>query len=65
MITSAQYLEYAQECMTWARASRNDLYREALLQLAATYMAAAIKAQNPPVYVEQSSPSDRLSLAGP
>jgi hypothetical protein len=57
---SAQdYLEYADECMEWAKTARSDRERGIFLQMAQTWMQAATLAGGVPV-----QPSPPIDTAG-
>lgn len=44
MSTADQYREYADECFGWARTAKTEREREIFLQMARTWLAAAVRA---------------------
>jgi hypothetical protein len=46
--TSKEYRQYADECFGWAKSAKSDSAREIFLQMAETWLEAAILAVNEP-----------------
>lgn len=44
MSLTEQYRAYADECFGWARTAKNDREREIFIQMAQTWLAAAVRA---------------------
>jgi hypothetical protein len=49
MESAEQFREYAEECLSWAKTARSDRERETFLQMARTWMEAAMLAADGPV----------------
>ncbi len=47
MASANQYLQYADECLKWAKEAPSDEDREALIRLAQDWLLAATKAEPP------------------
>jgi hypothetical protein len=45
MATSKEYREYADECFGWAKTAKSDRERDVFLQMARTWLEAAIRAE--------------------
>lgn len=45
MATSKEYRQYADECFGWAKSAKSDSAREIFLQMAETWLEAAILAE--------------------
>ena len=43
MSKSAEFREYADECMGWAKTAKSDRERETFLQMAKTWLEAAVR----------------------
>jgi hypothetical protein len=44
MASATEFREYARECMDWARTARSERERAIFLEMAQTWLAAAMKA---------------------
>lgn len=53
MSSAKEFREYADECMGWAKTARSDQEREIFLQMARTWMQAAVLASDAPVQQDQ------------
>jgi hypothetical protein len=57
MDSAKQFQEYAEECLDWAKSARSDQEREIFLQMAQTWMEAAMLASKEPSLSERRPPS--------
>jgi hypothetical protein len=56
MESAKQFQEYAEECLDWAKSARSDQEREIFLQMAQTWMEAAILTSKEPALPERRPP---------
>ena len=56
MESAKQFQEYAEECLDWAKSARTDQEREIFLQMAQTWMEAAMLASKEPALPERRHP---------
>jgi hypothetical protein len=57
MITAAEYREYAHECARWAAETKSDEMRNAFLDMANHWLAAALKVDGLITPVESEAPA--------
>jgi hypothetical protein len=53
MESARQFQEYAEECLDWAKSARSNQEREIFLQMAQTWMEAAMLASKEPALRER------------
>jgi hypothetical protein len=53
MSSAKEFRKYADECMGWAKTARSNQEREIFLQMARTWMQAAVLARDAPAQPEQ------------
>jgi hypothetical protein len=58
--TPKEYREYADECFGWAKTAKSDREREIFLQMAETWLEAAIRAEVRQIPV-QPSPQEEIA----
>jgi hypothetical protein len=58
MSTSDEYLQYAEECMAWARKAETDAERKTFLDMARAWTTAAAKANAGVIPVNGPAPDD-------
>ena len=63
MSKADQFRDYAEEAMRWARQSKTEKERQALIELACTWTQAAVQSEH--IFgVNDSAPSRQLTAGG-